>query len=93
MNEIDLDPVRGHVEILRYVKAEKGKLAELEKLARATVEDAMGEHEMGLLDGEPAIHWPHYKERRFDQSAFGEDHPDLLEQYKAAREKRRFEVI
>jgi hypothetical protein len=93
MNEIDLDSVRGHVEILRYCKAEKAKIAELEKLARTAVEDAMGGNEIGLLDGEPAINWSHFKERRFDQSAFGEDHPDLLEQYRAAREKRRFEVL
>jgi predicted phage-related endonuclease len=93
MSEVDLGEVRGHIETLRFVKAKMAALKELEKQARAAVEAAMGEHEVGVLDGEPAVQWPHFKEQRFDQSAFGDEYPDLLEQYKTAREKRRFEVL
>jgi predicted phage-related endonuclease len=93
MTEVDLESVRAQVETLRFVRAKMAALKELEKQARAAVETTMGEHEVGLLDGDPAVQWPHFKEQRFDQSAFGDEYPDLLEQYKTTREKRRFEVL
>jgi predicted phage-related endonuclease len=93
MTEINLAPVRAHIEVLRYVKTQKAKLKELEDAARAAVEDAMGSHDVGILDGEPAVHWTHFKEQRFDSSAFRDDNPELYEQYRTARPKRRFEVI
>jgi predicted phage-related endonuclease len=93
MNTVDLASVRGHVETLKFVKAKMAALKELEKQARAAIEEAMGEHEVGMLDDEPVVHWSRFKEQRFDQSAFGDEYPDLLEQYKTAREKRRFEVL
>lgn len=93
MTEIDLEKVRGAVDLLRWCKKQRALVKEVEEKARAAVEATMGSHEVGLLDGEPAIQWPHYKERRFDQSAFGEEYPDLLEQYRATKEKRRFEVL
>lgn len=93
MSNVDLGSVRGHVEILRYVKAQQAKMKEIEKYARAEVETAMGGADVGLLDGEPAVHWTHYKESRLDGAALKEDHPELVEQYRSINEKRRFEVI
>jgi predicted phage-related endonuclease len=93
MTEIDLNAVRGHIEVLRYCKTQKAKLKELEDAARAAVEDAMGQHDVGVLDGEPAVHWTHFKESRFDSSAFRDDNPELYETYKTARDKRRFEIV
>jgi hypothetical protein len=53
----------------------------------------MGDADVGLLDGEPAIQWPTFKENRFDSAAFRADHAELWEQYKAVNEKRRFDVV
>lgn len=93
MTEVDLESVRGEVEILRWVKEQQAKLKDAEKNARAAIEAAMGNAEVGLLDGEPAISWPTFKENRFDSSGFRADNPEMWEQYKAAQERRRFEVL
>jgi len=93
MSEIDLEPVRGHVEVLRWVKQQKAILKATEENARAAIEAFMKDAQVGLLDGEPAIQWPSFKENRFDSAAFRADNPELWERYKAMHEKRRFEVL
>lgn len=93
MSEVDLEPVRAQVEVLRMTTAKIKELQALQKIAREIVETVMGEHSVGTLDGEPVVNWSHYKENRFDGAAFREDHPELWEQYKGANAKRRFEVI
>jgi predicted phage-related endonuclease len=93
MTEVDLESVRGGIELLRYCRAQRAKIKEVEDNARAAVEDALGDAEIGVLDGEVAIQWPTFKENRFDSSAFKEDHPELWEQYKAMKSRRRFDVV
>jgi predicted phage-related endonuclease len=93
MTEVDLESVRGAVELLRYCRTQRAKIKEVEDNAKAAVQDAMGDADIGLLDGEPAIQWPTFKENRFDSAAFRADHAELWEQYKAANEKRRFDVV
>lgn len=93
MSTADLTSVRASVEILQLCRQRIAEFNELAKTHRGIIEEAMGQHDVGLVDGEPVVHWSHYKENRFDQSAFGAEYPDLLEQFKAAKEKRRFEVL
>jgi predicted phage-related endonuclease len=94
MTEVDLESVRGAVELLRYCAGpSERKIKEVEDNAKAAVQDAMGDADVGLLDGEPAIQWPTFKENRFDSAAFRADHAELWEQYKAVNEKRRFDVV
>jgi hypothetical protein len=93
MSEIDLEPVRGHVEVLRWCKQQRAIIKATEDNARAAVEAHMGNRQIGLLDGEPAIQWPSYKENRFDSAIFRAEHPEMWEQYKAMNEKRRFDVL
>jgi hypothetical protein len=92
MSTVDLNGVRDHVLVLRWIKAQRAQLKELEEQTRPVVEAAMGGAEVGLLDGEPAITWGTHKRTSFDQKAFGDDHPELLEEYKTTKPVRRFEV-
>jgi predicted phage-related endonuclease len=89
----NLDPIRGQIEILRFVKARKAELKELEDRARAAIEAAMGDAEEGTLDGKVAITWKTAKRRSLDQKALARDHPDLVEEYKTVSPYRRFEVV
>lgn len=88
----DLSEVRAHVEILQYVEKQKAKLKELEGQARTIVEQKMGGHDTGILDGEVVITWSHYKENRIDSKALREAHPELAASYTNANARRRFEV-
>lgn len=91
--KVDLEPVRAQVEMLLYVKRQKAKLKEIEEMARPPVEEAMGNADIGQLDGEDVIHWTTYKTRRLDQKALAEAHPELVEEFKTAAEQRKFEVV
>ena len=93
MTSVNLDPLRGEVEILRLVKQRKLELKKLEEAARAAIEEKMGEHTTGLLDGDVAIIWRRYKERRLDQEALKEADPSTHELYVRVQERRRFEVV
>ncbi len=88
-----LDNVRASVEILRFAKARKKELKELEDQARAAIEAEMGNDDEGTLDGEVAITWKTFKRRQLDQAALAKAHPNLVEEFKVPKSVRRFEVV
>lgn len=92
-NSVDLESVRAQVLLMRYCKSRIAELREVELVAREHIEDAMGHHDVGLLDGEPAVTWGSHKRTAFDQKGFGDAHPDLLESYRVTKEVRRFEIV
>lgn len=93
MTEVNLESVRAHVEILRWAVAKRKEIKELEAKARDAIEAVMKPGQIGLLDGEPVINWSEYKSNTFDQAAFGEEHPELLAQYKSLKTKTKFDVL
>jgi predicted phage-related endonuclease len=93
MTNVDLEPVCGQVEILRWVKARQAELKELETAARGAVEEVMGNAEVGTLDDKPVVKWSTYKKRQFDQKALKEHLPELAEEYTDVKEVRRFELL
>ncbi|UGU31379.1 hypothetical protein LT350_33705 [Mycolicibacterium smegmatis] len=92
----DLTPVRAQVELLQYCRNERAKLAaridELEACAKAAIQEAMGDQEIGVLDGVPLITWKTTKRTSLDQKLLKALHPDVFEECKSTTEVRRFEV-
>lgn len=93
MSAVDLNSVRAAVEILRWAKLRKAEIKELEENARATVESALGDAELGLVDGVPAIKWKSSKRTALDQKALKEHCPDIVAEFMKTTEVRRFEII
>ena len=89
----DLNELRRHVEVLKAVKAEKARLAEIEAEARAAVEDALGGDEVGELDGREVVRWKHIKSNRLDQALLKRMWPEAVAECTAVAESRRFEVL
>lgn len=89
----DLESVRAQVEILRMVKESQKKLKALEADARAAVEDAMGNHEQGSLDGQIVVTWTTHKKRQFQQAELKDAHPEVIESYTRLVEARTFKVV
>lgn len=89
---VDLSAVRAQVEILQYVKAQQAKLKELETEARGIIEEALGGHENGKLDGHTVVTWKHGKANRLDQKALKHDHPELIAEYTRPSATRTFTV-
>lgn len=89
----DLSDVRGPVAILKWAKARKAEIKVAEDKARAEIEEAMGDADVGILDDEVVITWGSHKRNSFDQKAFAEAHPDLFELFKASSSVRRFALV
>lgn len=88
----NLETVRAHVEILRYIKTRQAELKEMEEASRAVIEEMLGGDEVGELDGEVAVTWKHVKSRRLNQRLLKEKLPEVVELYTNVSESRRFEV-
>ena len=89
----DIESVRAHVEILRYCRAKKRELEQMETHSRAAVEEALGDNEIGELDGQPAVRNKYVKSRRLNQTVLKERFNDVREECMDVVETRRFEVL
>lgn len=57
-----------------------------------TVKLALGEFEVGMVDGEPIISWRSQSRRVFDLERFRREHPDLAREYLSETTSRIFRV-
>jgi predicted phage-related endonuclease len=89
----DLEKVRPQVEMLRWVRERRAELKELEDVARAAVEEALGDSTEGTLDGHSAVAWRYHKRNALDQKVLRTSFPDIYEVCKRVTEIRRFEVL
>lgn len=89
---MNLNEIRGHVEILQFVKARRAEIDAMEEHSRAAVEEAMGEDEIGEVDGKIVVTFRHSKSRRFSQKAHKEDQPNCHEAYMQSGASRAFKV-
>lgn len=93
MASVDLESLRWAVELLRFAKQRKAELKTLEDQARDAIEQALGDHEAGNLDGQDVVTWKSHKQSRLDQQALKKTFPDIYEVCKKTIEVRRFEIV
>jgi predicted phage-related endonuclease len=93
MGTVNLNEQRVQILLLRWCKTRKAEIADVERQARAAIEEALGDNESGTVDGELAVTWKTHKRRALDQKALKESHPELVEEFTAINDVRRFEVI
>jgi hypothetical protein len=89
---MNLNLLRGHVDILQFVKTRRAEIDLMEERARAAIEEAMGEDEIGEVDGKIVVTWRHNKSRRFNQKQHKEDQPACHESFMQTSEGRTFKV-
>lgn len=92
-DRVQLDAARHWVEVLVHVKAEKAKLAELEKTAKAEIQNAMGDRAIGVLDGHAVVKWSSVKRTALSQTLLKKLHPEVAAECMETTEVRRFEVL
>ena len=76
--------------LIQDCDAKMKDLEETKKLARARLEQMMGDAELGLIDGRPAVHWTVVSSRRLDQKKLKEQAPELVEACTVTSITRRF---
>ena len=89
-----LDELRGWIDIYTAGQEAKAKAEEAMAVAREKIEDALGDDEVGTVDGAPVVRWTHVTSTRFDQKAA----KALLTQTQLAKcmvasESRRFTLV
>lgn len=93
MTNVDLESVRGAIDVYRWIKLRQAELKELETTTRAAIEAAMSDADTGTLDDKPVINWLTYKKRQLNQKALKEELSELVEMYTEVKEVRRFELV
>lgn len=68
-NDTAIDAVANWLEVYRRAAAKRAEADELMAEARARIEDALGESEVGTVHGRAVVRWTHVTSRRFDQKA------------------------
>ena len=93
MAHVDLESLRWAVETLRWVKQREAEIREAKENARLAIEQALGDNEVGLLDGHVAVTWKTHKRTALDQKVLRASYPEIFETCKSTTESRRFEVL
>jgi hypothetical protein len=89
-----LDTLTGWLDVLRTATAEKKRAEEVIDAARVHLEEALGEDEVGTVDGQPVVRWAHVTSQRFDQKkAQGLLTPEQVAECTVASESRRFTLV
>lgn len=90
---VDLNSVRHFLEILAFVRDEKAKLTEAEVMAKAAIQNVLGDSEIGALDGTPVVKWSTIKTVRLSQSTLRRDYPDAAANCMETSVSRKFTVL
>lgn len=89
---VSLDDLRAQVEILKWCKAKRAEIKELEDNAKEAVQAALGDNEAGTVDGELAVTWKVSKRTALDQAYLKKTFPEVAAECQVTSEVRRFEV-
>lgn len=67
--EVELDALANWVVHLKQLRQDRNMIDEQIELAEGHIKDALGDAEVGTLNGEPIVKWTHVVTNRFDQKA------------------------
>lgn len=93
MTNVDLESVRDHVQILKWAKARINEVKDLEQNARDAIEEALGDNDIGQLDGQTVVTWTTHKKRQFQQAKLKEAYPELADEFTELVEARTFKLV
>jgi predicted phage-related endonuclease len=87
---VDLTPLADTVAEYARLLVQIAELKEVADLQRKVIEHALGEREVGLIEGKPAVSWKYVTASRFDVTRFRKSHPDLADEFLTESHSRRF---
>lgn len=91
--ELALD-MRGWIELLRLTQADIKVLEEKVATAKEKIQEALGDNEIGLIDGSPVVRWTRVVSTRLDmQKAREVLDPAILAYLSSETNSRRFTLV
>ncbi|AOT23794.1 hypothetical protein SEA_HURRICANE_56 [Mycobacterium phage Hurricane] len=93
MMAADLSEVKGHVDLLRHARGEKAKWAEVEKMAKAAIEEALDGADEGEIGGQVVVRRKEIKSNKLDQRLLKSLHPDVVAECTAVSVSYRTDLV
>lgn len=93
MSDVALDEIAEAVAAFRHAQAQIKQWELVEKDARARIETALGESEIGTLDDKPVVRWTYVTSSRLDQTLLKGNFPDAFRACQTESTSRRFTVV
>ena len=93
VDAVDLSPVRQHIEMLIWVDEQKAHLKVVEDAAKSAIQELMGSHDSGYLDGREVFTWKTAKANKLDQKLLKQLHPDIAAECMGLSEVRTFRSV
>ena len=91
--ELALD-MKGWIELLRLSQADIKALEEKVAVAREKIQEALGDNEIGLIDGTPVVRWTKVTSTRLDMKKAKEVlDPKILAFLSSESTSRRFTLV
>lgn len=92
-NSVDLDGVRDQIDAIKTLNAQIKALTDVRDTLRKDVEIALGDNEIGQLDGHTVATYKFVKSNRLNQRALKEKMPEVWASFAEPSESRRFVVV
>ncbi|GAA0638051.1 hypothetical protein GCM10010174_69860 [Kutzneria viridogrisea] len=77
----------------REATANAKRWTEIADRARKHITDALGDNEVGTVDGEPVARYTVVNGTRLDSKKLKAEHPDIVEQFTVPTTSRRFTLV
>ncbi|AOZ61387.1 hypothetical protein SEA_DRHAYES_56 [Mycobacterium phage DrHayes] len=90
---MDISEVKGHVDLLAHARIEKAKWAEIEKNAKAAVDEALGGDDEGTVDGQVVVKRTRTKVTRLSSKLVQSLHPAVYAECLDTSEQTRVSVV
>lgn len=93
-SETEIDALLNWLILLKGLRADRAEIDMQIEVAEAHIKDALGDAEIGTINGEPVVRWSYVTTNRFDQKVAKELlSPEQLAQCTKATESRRFTIV
>lgn len=89
---VNLNGLKAQLAIIQHCKQKRAELDELEANAKAAIQAALGEAEVGTIDGRVAVRWTTVRRNTIDQKLLKQRHPDIAAEVMTVSESRRFTI-
>ncbi|UVD40913.1 hypothetical protein [Mycobacterium phage Kashi_VT1] len=90
---MDISAVKGHVDLLAHARIEKKKWEEIEKNAKAAIDEALGGDDEGTVGGEVVVKRSRTKVTRLSGKLVQSLHPEVYAECLDTNEQTRLSVV
>ncbi|QWY80880.1 hypothetical protein SEA_CHEETODUST_54 [Mycobacterium phage CheetoDust] len=90
---MDISAVKGHVDLLAHARIEKKKWEEIEKNAKAAIDEALGGDDEGTVGGEVVVKRSRTKVTRLSGKLVQSLHPAVYAECLDTNEQTRLSVV